>query len=405
MLEIKMKVESLRKIPNPHGGYNTVSMKKSPELHIAIVNVRDIPSEIPTRTNPREQNMKTKVAAKIREGLKNDNDAFFLLNRGILLSAKEVKFDSTKHEATIVLEDLEVHGNVDGGHTLKTILKYRDELPAEQNQFVKVEIITGIEDIFDDVAAARNTSVQVQDTAIADLQDKFDKIIKDVLKNESFADNIAYRENEDKDIEVSDILSALHMFNIELYPDQNSMPVKAYSAKQSCVKHYLDTFDKHEKKNNEHIGNPYFKMRHIMADLFKLYDYIEVNLQAKYVEANPSGKYGKVKGVETAKKEQFKSKFYQTDMDYKSPKGFVYPVFAAFRALITEVDGVYEWRQGTNPIDYFSEIGKDLISETVSRSQTLGNNSNAVGKDTGLWKQLYQSVLTHYLLKQVNQNK
>ena len=87
---------------------------------------------------------------------------FYLLNRGILLSAKDVSFNNYSNELTISFENCEVRGNVDGGHTYRTILQYRDQLDQGQ-QYVKIEILTGIEGIFQSLAAARNTSVQVQD--------------------------------------------------------------------------------------------------------------------------------------------------------------------------------------------------------------------------------------------------
>ena len=61
---------------------------------------------------------------------------------------------------------------MDGGHTLRVLLENRDELD-EGKQYVKLEILTGVEGIFEDLAAARNTSTQVQDKSIANLRDYF----------------------------------------------------------------------------------------------------------------------------------------------------------------------------------------------------------------------------------------
>lgn len=38
------------------------------------------------------------------------------------------------------------------------------------------------------------------------------------------------------------------------------------------------------------------------------------------------------------------------------------------------------------------ELGGDLVSTTVERSRTLGNNPQSVGKDAGNWKTLYMTV-------------
>ncbi|WP_404303137.1 AIPR family protein [Paenibacillus sp. DP01] len=394
MKKVQFKVESLRKIPNPYGMFN--DQRKTPEMYVTLVDVRNIPDDLPTKTNPREQNMRTKVASRICEGLLADNSAFYLFNRGILLSSKEVKFDNINSELTIFFEDEVVHGVVDGGHTYRTIKENRHEMDPNNQQYVKIEILTGIEDIFEDVAAARNTSVQVHDKSIAELKNKFDLIIKDTIKDEPFSDNIAYKENEDKDIDISDILTILYMFNLEKSPNLDKMPTSAFSGKQTCIKAYTEAYDTNQDQHGNQHQNPYFKMRSIMVDIFKLYDLIEIKMERKYREANSTGKYGSVKGVEKA---IGTSKFYGEPVEYRSPKGFIYPILGAFRAIVEEKDGVYQWK--ANPFDYFEEIGKGLVFETVDRSRTLGNNPGSVGKDNGHWKQLYQNVLTNYLLKQM----
>jgi hypothetical protein len=399
MKKVKFKVEGLRKIPNPYGAFLEDSKKKSPEMYTVICNVMDMPKELPTKTNPREQNMRTKVAARIKEGLLSENSPFFLLNRGMLISVKDVKFDNVNSEIVLWLEDDSVHGVVDGGHTYRTIMEYRDLLSKEQKQFVRIELLTGIEDIFEDVAAARNTSVQVQDKAIAELKQKFE-IIKQSIVSEPFSDDIAYRENEEKNIDVSDILTLLYMFNLERHKDREKMAVSAYSSKQACIKEYTKTYDKYEE-NGRTEENPYYKMRPVMSDFFKLYELVETSMARKYKEAHNGGKYGSVKGVDVPKSEsKFESKFYHSPMDHRTPRGFLYPIVGAFRAILEEKDGVYAWK--ADPFEFFEEIGKNLVSETIERSRTLGNNPNAVGKDAGHWKQLYNNVLTNFLLKQLN---
>src|SRR5690606_30830862 len=141
-------------------------------------------------------------------------------------------------------------------------------LNSDRKQYARIEILTGIEDIFEDVAAARNTSVQVQDKAIAELKQKFN-MIKEAIESEPFKDDIAYKENEDKEIDVADILTLLYMFNLEKHDNREKMAVSAYSSKQTCIKDYTASFDKYED-NTE--NNPYFKMKNVMIDIFKLYD-------------------------------------------------------------------------------------------------------------------------------------
>ena len=224
---LTFKVQSFRRIPNPY--LKSEEGEKGAEMYIAICDVKDIPDNFPMETNPREQKMTTNVAKRIKESLLNASELnFYLLNRGILLSAKDVSYSNYSNEMTISFEDSEVHGNVDGGHTYRTILQYRDQLDRGQ-QYVKIEILTGIEGIFQSLAAARNTSVQVQDKSIAELEDRFD-IIKNTLANESYISRVFFKENDTGDIDVADLLALLNMFNITRYNGMVSFPINSYSS-------------------------------------------------------------------------------------------------------------------------------------------------------------------------------
>lgn len=395
---IEIKIEGYRKLPNPYEKLKGSEVANI-DYCVILVEVDNLPENIPTKTNPREQNMNTKVAQRIKEGLTSPLSYFHILNRGILISAKDVEFKAP-NTAIITFEDEDFHGIVDGGHTYRTIIENRAFIKSEHKQYVKIELLTNIETMFEDVAAARNTSVQVKDSAIAELKKKFDEIIKDRIQDTPYAEKIAYKENEDKPIEVEEILAILYMFNIEKNNSGEKIAVSSYSSKSYCQKQYIETYDRYitNMKNN-----PYVKMSNIMPDIFKLYNMIEVNMGNKYKEATKNGKYGSIKGVEIAKDKKYKSKFYDQEMEYRSPKGFIYPVLGSFRALIKERDGQYTWL--VNPFECFETIGGMLVLDTVERSRTLGNNPNAVGKDSGHWKQLYNTVDLYALRKYINEKE
>lgn len=279
---LTFKVQSFRRIPNPY--LKSEEGEKGAEMYIAICDVKDIPDNFPMETNPREQKMTTNVAKRIKESLLNASELnFYLLNRGILLSAKDVSYSNYSNEMTISFEDSEVHGNVDGGHTYRTILQYRDQLDRGQ-QYVKIEILTGIEGIFQSLAAARNTSVQVQDKSIAELEDRFD-IIKNTLANESYISRVFFKENDTGDIDVADLLALLNMFNITRYNGMVSFPINSYSSKKKCIDLYIAD----HKQYGESGENPYVKMIGIMPDIFRLYDAIEVGMNKFYRQKNPGG--------------------------------------------------------------------------------------------------------------------
>lgn len=383
---LKFKTKSFRKIPNPF--YNSDNFINNSEMYIMICDVKDIPKDIPMETNPREQKLNTAVAKKIRISLINErSNNFYLLNRGLTVSAKSVEYDNKNDLATIEFEDSNVHGDIDGGHTYKIILEEQENLDYGE-QFVKIEVLTGVEDIFQELAAARNTSVQVQDKSIAELENRFN-IIKRAIEKEPYYNNIYFKENENGDIDVADIISILNLFNIDKYPDKNENPIVSYTGKGQCIKNYINTHKEYE----DSLKNPYAKMNNIIPDIFKLYDHLEKNMRKFYSNGVSNKKYGLVTGVTTRKdgKEPFKTKFYKEDIDYLTPNGFIYPILGAFRALLKEDEnGYYKWRK--DPIKIMDKIGPELVSNTINMSRELGNNPNATGKNKTLWMNLYMIV-------------
>lgn len=389
---LKFKVSSFRKIPNPYLTSKNEGEKK-PEMYELICDVLDVPDSIPMGTNPREQKLNTSVAKKIQASLTNHVDLnFYLLNRGLLLSAESILYDNVANECTITFSDPEVHGNVDGGHTYKIILQNRYLLERGE-QYIKIEVLTGVEDFFEDLAEARNKSVQVQDKSMEELREHFD-LIKNALENEPFFDDISYKENDAKRIDVLDILALMNMFNIDRYPvnikSNKSYPINSYSGKATCLNIYIKSYKEFESDQTQ---NPYYKMSKILPTICKLYDEIERRIGDFYNKSvTGGGKYGLVAGVATHKcGPDFKTKFYQESKQYLSPNGFIYPIIGAFRALVYEKDGMYEWKK--DPFETLEECGIDLASSTVEVSRRKGNNPNATGKDPMLWSNLFMCVM------------
>lgn len=393
--EIIFKTKSFRKIPNPYYLSDEKYIKDA-EMYYIICDVKDVPINIPMDTNPREQKLTTAVAKKIRNSLTNPGASnFYLLNRGLLLSAEKVTFNSKSDTVSVIFADANVHGDIDGGHTYRIIQECQSELDYGQ-QYVKIEILTGVEDMFQELASARNTSTQVQDKSIAELYNRFE-IIKQAIKNESFANEVFFEENADGTVDVSDILALLNLFNVDRYPELNDYAIVSYNGKKQCIDYYI----KQHIENAETLANPYVKMSKIMVDIFKLYDQLELNARDYYSGGIPGKKYGSVTGI-TKKKEgkpSFKTKFYKNSTDYLTPNGFLMPIMGAFRALVdVDENGYYYWKK--NPFEIMNKLGADLMESTVDMSRTLGNNPNATGKNKQLWKNLYMCVAMETMHKE-----
>ncbi|WP_438297887.1 AIPR family protein [Sporosarcina sp. FA15] len=400
-LIIDLDVSGFRKMPSP---YLQKDENGDVETIILYMDVTKVPDNIPLDPNPRYQNMRTKVAKRIEEGLLDSNNAFHILNRGLLISAKSFKFDAKNSIVSIDLGDrsiedeVAVYGIVDGGHTYRTVLKNKEKMLDAFNekgssQYVKIEILTGIEDIFQDVADSRNTSVPVSEKAITELKDRFESIVKSVIENEPYSNKIAYKENSTEPIDVLDIISIMFMYNVYRFPDKEVQPVQAYSSKAMTLKDYNLMYDKYE---NDLPSNPYIKMKPILIDIIKLADLIELEMAKKYREKVHNGAFGKIRGVENAKdKTVFRTKFYNVETNYRISKGLIYPIIGAFRSLVDERDGEYYWR--SNPFEVWNKVGAGLVEDTIDRSRSFNNNPQSAGKDSGLWKQNYQTVFTQFL--------
>lgn len=389
--KMTFKVKSFRRIPNPYlTKENEAAGDPVPQMYIAICDVTDIPDNIPMKTNPRKQKLTTAVAKKIRASLLDQSALdFYLLNRGLLVSAEAATFDNYRNELTITFADDDVHGDVDGGHTYEIIKQCRSQIEPG-TQFVKIEILCGVESIFTQLAAARNTSVQVKDQSIAELENKFE-IVKLGIGEEPFFGSVYFQENDEGSIDVQEILAILNMFNVDRYPTSNmdSFPKVSYTGRKGCVDYYLKQYDEH----GESSSNPYMKMLPIMADIFRLYDQLESKMAEYYGVVVTNGRYGATKGVSTAKDDdhKFDAKFSNKKLWHSTPTGFIYPILGSLRANIkTDESGNYCWK--VDPFDLLDKVGPELVQTTVERSRTLGGNPNAVGKDTGNWKTLFMTV-------------
>ena len=296
-----VKENSFRKLDDP---FNDVAKK-----YVFYVKICDVPEGIPMATNPRDQKLTSGVAQAIKESLESNDGFFHLKNRGIVLSAKSCTYNNKTKEVTINFTDDMLHGNIDGGHTYKIVCDHRN---AGLDQYVQFEVMTGVEDIIEKLAEARNTSVQVDEKSMAELQQKFDPI-KEGLEGMPFFTRIAFKQNQQafddvtnkrlKMIDAREVVSIINMFNID--------------------------------------------------------------------------------------------KFGLHDIYYKIPDGLIYPAVAAFRSLVVlnpETDK-YEWKNGVNPISVWDRCKSSITSQIMNFASAIGDNPNAVGKDSNIWNLAYMTVL------------
>lgn len=377
---MRVKGSSFRKLDDPFE--NGLSTK-----YVFYVKVDDVAEGIPMTTNPREQKLTSNVAKAITESLTSNDGYFHLKNRGIVVSAKSVVYNNKTERVTIIFDDNQYHGNIDGGHTYKIICEHKGE---NLDQYVQFEVMTGVEDIIESLAEARNISVQVDEKSMAELAQKFDPI-KEALEGMPFYKRIAFKQNQvsinaetgksEKMIDAREIVAIINMFNIEKF-SPTQQPIQAYSSKAKMLEIYLEDYEFYRKFVN------------IIPDIFELYDIIEQEFAKSYNETG--GKYGRKKysGFKDGKVIG-KSKFGMKDIQYKIPDGIMYPVVAAFRSLVKYnlLTKKYEWEYNQSPITIWDKCKNDLAVKIMNFASSIGDNPNAVGKDSNIWDLAYMTVL------------
>ena len=301
---MKVRENTFRKLEDP---FENGAAKK----YVFYVKVDDVAEGIPMATNPRDQKLTSGVATAIKESLLSNDGYFHLKNRGIVLSAESVHYNNKEKIATIIFSDELSHGNIDGGHTYKIVCEHKGE---NLEQYVQFEVMTGVEDIIENLAEARNTSVQVDAKSMAELAEKFDPI-KEGLEGMPFFKRIAFKQNQisvddetgkkNKMIDAREIVAIISMFNISLY-DALHHPTQAYSSKAKMLDMYL----KNPEEYREYVN--------IMPDIFDLYDAVEMEFADAYNAGG--GRYGRKKyaGYKDGKIVA-KSKFGLNKMQYKVP--------------------------------------------------------------------------------------
>ena len=91
--EFKFKVNALRTLSSPYKNGENMDLK-SETVYYLLVNMNDLPSDLPPDVNPRVPKMGTNVAKRLINAVIEPETDFYLNNRGIVISAKEFSFDS-----------------------------------------------------------------------------------------------------------------------------------------------------------------------------------------------------------------------------------------------------------------------------------------------------------------------
>lgn len=425
MTKLKIPAKDFRRFDDP---LTEERNEGRPIKYRFYAKVADIPMELLDwmDTNPRDQNLNTDTSRAIRETLMDDsNPHFHLWNRGILISADRVTFDNRNGMAEIVLDDPQIHGNIDGGHTLRIILECRQKVDDGQmermpNQYVEMEVITGL-DFPEGLAEARNTSVAVDLKSMEELRKSFD-VLKEILEpctlnGRHYVERIEFRQNQmraaksaEKEkspgaeprnwVDVREVISILNMFNLSLYPNTEldcQHPIQSFSGKEVGLKRFLQaglgknaTDDERREARNTRLQ----QMAPIIPDIIALWNHIECHFAEATAQINK--RYGTRKYSKSGKSQAMYSMFSGTKLKYVVPKGILYPLVGSFRAMVrTDPEGNYYW--AADPFQAWEDMKEPFAKFVMDTSDELANYPASIGRSTNLWSNLFSNMYVYAL--------
>ncbi len=137
------------------------------EHHLFMVNVNDLPRDIPMEANARRPNTNKQVYREVKRSLMGEvgkPGTFHLKNKGIVIIADEVRQKNGSNDEFVVTLDRTCQGILDGGHTYEIAMECQQASVLPEDQYVFVQVRTGVpKDWVADISRGLNTSVQVQD--------------------------------------------------------------------------------------------------------------------------------------------------------------------------------------------------------------------------------------------------
>lgn len=385
-------VRFARRIPDP-----VFSSEYNADRHILIVKAKDVPQGLSLDPNARTPNIRRRVYQEVEDSLLNRegvSNSFHLKNKGITLIAKSV---TKKTEEIYIVTFANGHGIVDGGHTYTLLTEHSGDQALSPDQYVKFEILTGIpDDWIPEIAGGLNTSVQVQDRSLLNLEGAFDWI-KEELKDEPYYKEIAWSENESGSFEVRDIISMMTCFNIDFYPnDGDSHPISAYEKKSAALKTFEDDY-------RDNKGKSYRKLRPILKNILEFYDTIRFEFRDIWnKQGGKAGSLSIVEGVNSERSKPFQFPFIEKEGKYRLTRGALYPMLAAFRWMVEQdkTKGTFRWRSGFNEVkSRWEETSENLVRLTVEKGNEVGRNPDAIGKSRAHWGALHKEVAFVDLMK------
>lgn len=334
--------------------------------------------------NVRPASERKKPFRDMMETVEKDPTRFHIKNRGIIYRCEKFEFDNAARVIRLTNplpdEDLDEmsemkYGIADGGHTFEVIqqtIKRANELQKLEGwtePFVRVHFLAGdalASGEIEQVVEALNTSSQVQQYTIDEYQNKFEGLKAALAKGGFDTSLIAFRENEEKDWEVREIIQRVGCFLKDRW--RSTQPTQMYRSKGKALE--LFTADASSVE--------FERLYDVIVDLVTLPEFI----QSEFSHADSKGrKFGNLRAVKKLKKPYTRpGTEYSTDHEMDLAASL--PIAAAFRDLLELKGDRYQWKADYKSV--FRSASEELYKALAMKSRTA-KSVNALGADTEYW--------------------
>jgi hypothetical protein len=242
-----------------------------------------------------------------------------------------------------------------------------------------------------DISRGLNTGIQVKLHSLANLDGAFNWI-KDEIKDETYAGLISWREGDEGEFDVRDLICVMEALNAIDFPNDKPVhPIQAYEKWSAPVARFAKDFQSHEKKLDQ---STYFRLRPLLRGGLRLFDRIRHDFRTVHNENG--GSAGKLKIIEEAGKDrQYSFPFAGLDPQrYRLTKGALYPILAAFRNCVSVPSGKNaRWIDSFDSVlELWKESASELVAETFNATKDIGNLPDQIGKSRGHWANIHKTL-------------
>ncbi len=425
--EFRIPADDYRVLPIPYYGLDN---GKQPKLATCFVRVQDLPDELKEwmAVNPRVPrfdkagDLKGTVAKGIITTLMEDPEKFVLMNQGIYLLTEGVDFTKEsggKGLVTLRFTNPEQHGLVNGGHTFRAIRQVAED-PERPENFEKAHVRLHIMEmegadaaLIAQIAEGLNRSLQVDNPSLENLRGTFDKI-KQHLEGKPGSEQIAYRQGDEGEVDIQQVLTYISMLNLNKFPDRKTHPNILFGQPKLVLELFVEDTNPKDNKGNKDKDSGFVedttskdsegtkkkdsgfaRLLPHLHEILVLSDLIQKRAaeqpQIARLKVSKAKKNNRVRSERNKNRPAY---FAGGTIGGHVPLGLLYPMLAAFRANISRSawnEGRLEWL--VDPKELLEATIKEMVQ--IVRQEYDDNKSKPaeVGRKEAAYRGCYSVMV------------